>query len=885
LGAARSLRVILRAAIWAPNGGLAVGCSIVKSVSIVACWELLALSGFAASDKPLLPTPITPFWNETVQEIELADFDGDGRPDIVARGTNSIAVALDAPSSTFGAPVVYAQPTDPRGLAIADFDLDGNLDIASADRNIGTLVMRWNDGAGAFPSFTSTPTVGSASDVAAADFDKDGRLDLIVGSNGLASFALHLAGPGGALGSATAFPTFMNFGQVTFADDFDGDGNSDACFVSYLGAFTMLGDGAGGFMGLARTALTQVNPLLSEVADFDGDSLPDLVFAPFDSPFTTKIHYGTSSGAFSNAINVQLPEPSAGIRAHDLNSDGRPDLVIRSITTSDVFVLQQSSSGGFPSVTRHGTGGAIQAQAAFDLADLDGDTRLDYVAFEPGGRLVTLRGTSVGTLDGLATFMPKNGTANPGTAIPSPTDVAAFDADLDGIADTAFSFANGAGFTRTVMGSSGVAFAPHVQFQFSGPIGPTPALAIGDLNNDADLDIVALNGPEGSMTLRSMNGSTGAAFGAPITSTVIITSPGNPGTDVVLGDFTNDGRLDAVVARSGPMTLLLGLGNGSFGFPTPLTLDASSHRVAFGDFNLDGDLDVAGTGGSGIDVALGNGLGAFLGAPGATPLSADVFGELTVVDIDENGSLELVYGATTGVVTVQMAGGLVGSISTFNVGSFVRDVAVDDLDGDGDLDFAAHSDGGVVVGLRNSQGATSLFGPFAASLQIAAIAIDLGDYSGDGLPDVVTASSQDTIGAIRVMPSSPPATAITQSYGAGKPGSNGVPILASLGPPKLGAASGISITNGLAGAPSLLFVGVLQAAIPFDLGTLLVQPLVALSLPSFDGNGDLSLPYVISNDAALCGVELRFQAMFVDPAAPGPLHTAQTNGLRWVFGA
>lgn len=131
--------------------------------------------------------------------------------------------------------------------------------------------------------------------------------------------------------------------------------------------------------------------------------------------------------------------------------------------------------------------------------------------------------------------------------------------------------------------------------------------------------------------------------------------------------------------------------------------------------------------------------------------------------------------------------------------------------------------------------------------------------------------------------SNPPSTAI---YGTGKAGSTGIPAFAASGLPAIPSTSMLlQITNAKPGAVPLLFLGFSAIALPFDKGTLLTNPVVFLTLPPINALGRLDLPTAFGEDPGLCSVSLYLQVMYVDPAAIGPYHTAQTNGLVLTFGS
>lgn len=128
-------------------------------------------------------------------------------------------------------------------------------------------------------------------------------------------------------------------------------------------------------------------------------------------------------------------------------------------------------------------------------------------------------------------------------------------------------------------------------------------------------------------------------------------------------------------------------------------------------------------------------------------------------------------------------------------------------------------------------------------------------------------------------------TASLLTLGSGKSGTNGAPVLSAAHLPFLGAAESITISNGFPGAPAFLIVGANGTAIPFDLGMLLVVPTLVLTLPALDATGTLTLPFVLPDDSLLCGKSVYFQAIVIDPGAPGYYHTAQTNMLKFTFGS
>jgi hypothetical protein len=274
----------------------------------------------------------------------------------------------------------------------------------------------------------------------------------------------------------------------------------------------------------------------------------------------------------------------------------------------------------------------------------------------------------------------------------------------------------------------------------SGLADAPPIVAIGDFNGDGIPDIVSA--PHGGIAVSLGNGD--GTFAAPLIPKVDSADGINA---FGVGDFNGDGITDLLIddEDTSKLTVLLGKGDGTFTVGQSMPYSTTSLAVA--DFNGDGKLDIALPG----NILLGNGDGTFTAAanPPAIP-------SLQVVAADFNGDdkidLALIGFTNAGDYTpfaILLGNGDGTFTAAPNQPQFVASQLVAaDFNGDGKIDLAALNPMGdsVTILLGNGDGTFAAPSTLPTDPNFRTLALAVGDFNGDGNPDVAVAVSSNTPG-------------------------------------------------------------------------------------------------------------------------------------------
>jgi hypothetical protein len=593
--------------------------------------------------KPFVPT------TAGVQggSIAVGDFNGDGKLDVaISDNAGSVDIMLGNGDGTFKAPISYATAADPRMVIVADFNGDGKLDLATANadsetisvllgngdgtfqphkdnstaiaascislaagalrddkgkdivagcQSEGKVVVLLSNGNGTFKAAKAYPVPAGVDDVALGDFNGDGKLDVAVSNGGTYDMVSILPGTGsGTLKAAVAFGTNFGPGGMGVAD-FDGDGKLDLVTADSGSPFgvtvatisVLLSNGKDLFAGRTDYGVGGENVTGAysgmAAADLTGNGKPDLIVPiTYAFPYEISILMNKGNGTFKPFVSYPLPTGPVAVVAGDFNNDHKPDIAVANGNGSgSITVLLNSGTGTFPTYTEYAINGISVGLA---VGDFNKDGNLDIVATNGSQSTISvLLGNGAGAFPTFATY----------TTGSSPYGVTVGDFNGDGWPDIAV--ANGSSGTVSILinkaDGSGT-FLPKVNYAAAGGGAPF-SLAAGSFRGNGIIDLaVATNSAFGGIEV--LLGKGDGTFQPAVPYDTL-----NNANGVVVGDFNNDGNLDLAVSTAsagstfGFVTILPGLGNGSFGPGVTLTSAPLPYGIVAADFNGDGGLDLA----------------------------------------------------------------------------------------------------------------------------------------------------------------------------------------------------------------------------------------------------------------------------------------------------
>lgn len=491
--------------------------------------------------------------------IAIADLNHDGNPDVIVGAAffSETSVLFGTGTAQLGAPVTYVSgtgPAEPGGITTADFNRDGNLDVAYVNYDSAILTLLFGSSTGALQG--PGISLDASGPLAWGDFNGDGKLDVVSSVFNANNFGLWLGNGDGTFQSPINTTVDTEPNDLVSAD-FNGDGKLDVITVNSKTFSVALGNGDGTFQptqtyGKGYNLGTNNTSVIA--ADLNGDGKLDLgmITTPVGGHSVIAILLGNGDGTFQPATQYSLGASGAarGLAFGDFKGDGKLDMVTSNATSNDVYVFLANGDGTFQSPVSYYAGlSCLQIVSA----DVNNDGKQDLVL------ACGLLGVMLGNGDG--SF--QTGVFNPyGNA----QSISVADLDGDGKLDVA-----GAGFELEVYYGNGDGTFNYTNYGLA-----ADQVGIGRVNGDNASDLIFAD-RIGIASLLNVGGTSEVLLSSPNPSTlnqvvsfhasVKASVAGQPTPTGTITFFDSNRRLAAE-----------SLQNGVAAFKTS-TLTAGSHHI------------------------------------------------------------------------------------------------------------------------------------------------------------------------------------------------------------------------------------------------------------------------------------------------------------------
>ncbi|MCP4540838.1 MAG: DUF11 domain-containing protein [Chloroflexi bacterium] len=586
---------------------------------------------------------------------------------------------------------------DVRAMAVGDFDLDGDLDLATAASDAPVRVFI-NDG-GTLPVNASwtAPYTETAYSIAWADVNGDGYLDLAVGNDGVNRLYVYSPTLGSLVAAWQSAET--EFTRDLAWADWDGDGDPDLAVGNDGQANRVYRNNDGTLIPAWHSGETDATHAVAW-GDWDDDDDMDLAVGNFGDLRV----YGNTGGAFTTGYW------EGGLDVHsvawaDFNEDGNFDLAVGTISDTLVYSATGSDLGLYWSYEGEAVSVAWE--------DWNSDDELDLATTGSGGTKV-FAGRMWGNV--------------PAWTGPAGNCIIWGDFNTDLLPDLMLGHSYAVKYRGKLQSSVDISLA-----WTSAENDNTNSVAWGDWDGDGDPDLAVGNYYQPNRVYRNDGGTLALAW----------TSAESDGTiSVAWGDWDGDGDPDLAVGSYDPSVYRNDGGTLTLAWTS--AEGDSTESVAWGDWDGDGNPD----------LAVGNNRGSinqpnrvYRNDGGTLTLAwssteRDRTKSVAWGDWDGDGVPDLVVGNGNQPNRVYRNDGGTLSLAWSSVeNDETYSVAWGDWDGDGDPDLAVGNNNQPNRVYRNDGGTLTLAWTSAES--DGTISVAWGDWDGDGVPDLAVGNFWD----------------------------------------------------------------------------------------------------------------------------------------------
>lgn len=565
----------------------------------------------------------------TVQDIGVADLDGDDDLDLVACGEQKLRWYENQGSWDFLLHNISVDEGGARSLDIADVDGDGDSDIVNANMFTSTIRVWINDGGGSFTPQLVTDACLGAYRVALGDMDGDGSTDAAVVASATDE-VIRCLQTGDLEFTASVVTDEVEGMSDIDVGDWDGDGDMDIGVASETEDKVLLCENIDNTDYELRwlvEGFTSANSAIFLDVDEDGDD--DLFASAEFKHYALQFQYDRA-GQFLEQSVVSEQIGLYSVTVGNVDAAGPPDVIaLTHDGTDETQILwwpgRRNWNWGKHPVDNNARGATEVAVADFDL---DGD--LDVVGTAKTSNRVYLYendGSDVFTRNVLVEYLP------------GAHSVCRDDVNGDGLADVIVTGIDNAS-VNLLTNQGNLVFTFD---EIDGSLVQSKSVCTADVDGDGDSDIVASS--RVSSIVAWYENVDGVEFARHDLPGVV------PGASSAIGvDLDLDGDTDIAGTAFAADRVAWWENDGAETFTLHEIADGIGGAIGVdaGDLNQDGNLDLAVTAktDSTVTALINDGSMSF----SSFELATDFAGALDVLidDLDNNGYLDILASAFEG---------------------------------------------------------------------------------------------------------------------------------------------------------------------------------------------------------------------------------------------
>ena len=321
---------------------------------VISCIQLGCSQTKETPDKESLPQAL--YENVTTSHLPyedlqllsmdagIADLDQDGDLDILIANEHRPNIFLvndgNGRFTNESATRIPQVDHDSEDIGIADFDLDGDLDIVIVSEDDQTNELYLNNGDGTFADAGERiPVTGTSNSVVVTDINLDGAADILIGNNGQNHVLINDGKASFTDETVARFGAFVDVTQDLTLADVDGDGDEDLLIGNEDQNRLLINDGSGVFQDESadrlpyRQTLEETREVV--VADVDNDGDLDILYGNVQAfvegaERQNRLLRNDGKGFFSDVTETNLPKDENrcfGVAFLDIDGDGDQDIM------------------------------------------------------------------------------------------------------------------------------------------------------------------------------------------------------------------------------------------------------------------------------------------------------------------------------------------------------------------------------------------------------------------------------------------------------------------------------------------------------------------------------------------------------------------------------